>query len=374
LASCAAVVVAAALPACDSSAPPPPMHRPFSEVPTLDGVLLSPLHLTTIVPANDAGDAPALFDFSSALRTTRWWRTVAGEYHLGDIAATHELMGPPITADITDHEIYEYIHALVDANASLAPDGNSLYLLYLPRGIQVISEGKANTDCNTFGAYHTSYEFRGDNWAVVQRCTEVAAVENMTVSASHEIVEAATDPGGRGYRLPEVAAEMPWTETIWNAFDRTGGTELADLCEGTFWVEGEHVFQRIWSNAAARGGRDPCIPALGEPFYDSDVDQDWYPVAAGDSVTIALKGWATGRVGAWPVKVLIDGGAVAFTATLHPSGQTLEPGATLALAVTAPADAPSGSWAIATIINERPSSPPNLTDGAHVAYVGVYVP
>jgi hypothetical protein len=362
----------AALAACGSAEPP--KHRPFPEVPTLDGALLSPLHLTTIVASNDT-DGESFFEFASALHSTHWWKTLASEYHLGDVEATHQLFGPAITADLTDHQVFRYIDDLVAAHPEVAPDGRSLYVLYLPANIRIIHQGMTNTGCKIFGAYHTSFGARGDNWAVVQRCVDQNPIENMTIGASHEIIEAVTDPNDRGYRLPQIATQTPWTDTIWNAYDRRGGAELADLCTGSFWVEQAFVAQRIWSNAAARRGGDPCVPPLNQPYYNVDFDQDWYSVAAGGSVSIQARGWATGDVGRWPIRVSADGGDVSFTLD-PPTGTTPLIGAngTVDLTVTAPADAPSGSYAVLRVVSERPASPPGLTDGGHVSYVGVYIP
>jgi hypothetical protein len=168
---------------------------------------------------------------------------------------------------------------------------------------------------------------------------------------------------------------MPWTETIWNAWDRNGHAELADLCVGTFWVENSFVAQRIWSNAAARRGGDPCIPALNEPYYNVDFPQDWYPLPAGGSASFAGTGWSTGPMPTWPVSVHVDGGDVAFTASADVMG--LQSGGTVNVTVDAPPDAPSGSFGLVTLLSERPKGAgagSRLTDGAHLSYVGVYVP
>jgi hypothetical protein len=359
--------------ACDSR-PPPPTHRPFPEVPTLDGAVLAPLRLVTIVPSSDFTDAQAFFQFSDAVGTTQWWRTLRDEYRLGDVESGHDFMGPAIVANITEHEAFEYIESFVSANPSVAPDGQTLYLLYLPPGVMTIKDGMPNTDCTFYGAYHAPFGVRGDQWAIVQRCTEVDPIENMTISASHEIAEAATDPDYGGYHLPSIAAQMPWTEPIWNAFDRTGGAEIGDLCEGSFWVEGSFVAQRIWSNTAARRGGDPCVPALNEPYYNVEFVQDWYPLAAGGSVSIAGEGWAIGSMPAWPVSVHVENGEVSFSASLDVA--TLSAGGEVHVNVSAPPDAPSGSFAVLRVTSKRPmpsGNGPGLTDGAHLSYVGVYV-
>jgi hypothetical protein len=367
------VAVACAAPACDPSVP---SHHPFPQVPTRDGALLSPLHLVTIVPGNDSADAFAFFNFSAFVGTTAWWRRIAPEYGLGQAVPFGQLMGSPIVADVTDHDVFTYISDTVEANGGPARDGHTLYLLYLPPGINVIQAGTANTACHLFAAYHARYGDRGDNLAVVQRCTETYPIENMTIAASHEIIEAATDPDQHGYIMPPIARQ-PWTETVWNAFDLQGRAELADLCESTYFVENQSVFQRIWSNGAAGRGGDPCIPELPEPYYATDTEQEWYAVTAGGQVTIPVRGWATGDVAPWALTVAVQGSVDGFSAAFVDSPSVVSSGGSIRLAASAPAGAPSGSFAVIRIASRRPPALPGmraLTDGAHYGFVGLYVP
>lgn len=369
-----ALLVATA--ACESA--PYSQHQPWPEVPTLNGGMLAPMRLVTIVPQNDAADAPALFAFSTTLGRSTWWAKVSSEYDLGSVDGATTIMGPAVAPpEITDHELFTYIESVIATRPELAPDGKTLYLIYMPEGVTVVARGNPNTGCKTFGAYHDVFGARGDNYAVVQRCTEVSPVENMTVGASHEIAEAATDPKGDGYRLPQIAAWKPWRETIWNAWNRAGHAELADMCEGTFWLENERVYQRIWSNAAARRGGDPCIPALNEPYYGVAFQQEWYAVSAGERVDIPIKGWATGEMAAWPLDVFVGNGDVDFSATFAAASPKLTPGADEILMVEAPPDAPHGSFSVVGVESKRPPharTTRGLTDGLHLDWVGVYVP
>lgn len=365
------------LSACES-APPPIRHVAFPEVTTRDGALLSPLRLVTLVAGNDTQDAPVLFAFSTGVGASRWWNRIAPEYHLQGVTDAADLIGPPITTDVTDHDVFTYITSAVDTGGGPARDGHTLYLLYLPSGINVIRNGAPNADCSKFGGYHVRYGTRGDNLAVIQRCTESFPIENMTVIASHEIVEAATDPDGLGYALPQIAARVPWTEDIWNAFDLHGDAELGDLCEGAFWVEGQSVYQRIWSNAAARSGGDPCIPELSDPFYDTSFAQDWYPVSPGGTITIPVAGWATYGVQPWGLAAFVQSSTSDFSATFAGgASQTLSDGESVDLSVGAPAAAASEAFAVIGVSSRRPAAIPGrrtLIDGVHLNYVGVYVP
>jgi hypothetical protein len=366
----AALAVLAA--ACGS--PPAEQHRPFPQVGTTDGAVLAPMRLVTIVAQNDSADADAFFAFSNAIGASRWWRRIAPEWRLGTLSVRANLMGPTITADVTDHDVFTYINDIVAGDASLARDGHTLYVLYLPAGIQVVQDGTPNTGCHLFGAYHISYGTRGDNLAVVQRCFDTFPVENMTVAASHEIIEAATDPDDLGYKLPAIAERNQWQESVWNAFELTGDAEIADLCEGTFWSEGSSVYQRVWSNAAAARGGDPCIPEIPDPYYSTAFAQDWYVIDAGATTAISFTAWATGPMTAWPVTVDANGTAPGFMASV--TGAPVNAGESGQILVSAPAGAVSGDFAVLDVVSERPdpsAGTPALIDGAHINLVGVYV-
>ena len=190
-----------------------------------------------------------------------------------------------------------------------------------------------------------------------------------TAVASHEVIEAATDPDSEGYALPS-RGPKPWKDDVWNAFDLTGHAELGDLCEGTFYWEGGHLYQRVWSNAAAAAGGDPCIPEIRESFYDTTFEHDWYAVEPGDNVSIPVTGWSTGPVSDWGLEVRIQP-AAGYDVRATPD--TLNSGRTARIDVRAPADATSGTFAILNVESTRPART-SMTDGAHVNVVGVYIP
>jgi hypothetical protein len=354
---------------CGSSASP---HPTFPIVPTRDGALLSPLDLVTIVSSSEGQDASTLFQFSSELAVSDWWKELANEYGLGPVTPAASITGLAITGDMTDHDVYEYVTAAVTANGGPSRNGNTLYLLYLPAGVALLQDGVRNTDCQKLGGYHARYGTEGDNLAVIQQCGGDNPIGSLTVTASHEVLEAATDPDGLGYALPPIAPHAPWNQSIWNAYELTGHAELADLCEGAYVLEGDFYYQRIWSNVQAAKGGDPCLPQLPDPYYDATFAADWYRIEAGQTLSIPMHGWSTAPVGSWPVKVSVASAVMGFSAV--PAAGSLSAGEASNLTVTAPPSAASGAFAVLGVASLRPSTPPALTDGAHLNYVGVYVP
>ena len=121
---------------------------------------------------------------------------------------------------------------------------------------------------------------------------EKSDLDLLTVVSSHEFIEAATDP------FPE---ERPAFDTVdadhlaWMAV--TGGTEVGDMC-----VESEVTTPRLpflvqasWSNAAARAGRNPCIPSAdGVPYVNAApvLDEEVGIAVQGPGATTRTKGVA----------------------------------------------------------------------------------
>jgi hypothetical protein len=279
-----------------------------------------------------------------------------------------------------------YIQSAIAGNAAAAPDGNTMYMLYLPPGIDAIDPmSGTNTMCQFFGGFHDVYDMGGNAFAVGQRCpvqgTGLSELQDLTITASHEILEAATDPTpGSGWVLGAADLQQPWTTAP--TLVAPGG-ELGDLCLGTKWVEGGYTYQRGWSNVAAAAGGDPCVPAYpNAKYYNASAPQPWYMVAAGGSVTIPLTGFASGPTGDWalesqPLSSSPTGFAASVTSATNFIAQmgmfpTTNNGRTATLTVTAPTVA-SGSWAVFGI-GSVPLPPASGGDSVHVWPVGVYVP
>ena len=79
-------------------------------------------------------------------------------------------------------------------------------------------------------------------------------------SLSHELVEASTDP------LVQTNAAYLGVDLNHLVWDITPGGGIADLCafepQSFQRLVGTFMVQRIWSNAAAAAGQDPCTPGL----------------------------------------------------------------------------------------------------------------
>jgi hypothetical protein len=145
----------------------------------------------------------------------------------------------------------------------------------------------------------------------MMRCTSgPSALDAVTKSTSHELVEAATDPF---YYTKPAFSSADVEHAAWTL--ATVG-EVADMCEfeSKDGVRlGSFLAQRSWSNAAAAAGHDPCVPALAEPFFTAaplmleDVTLDdgtgtkGIKVPVGESRTVEIALDSDAATAAWRV-------------------------------------------------------------------------
>jgi hypothetical protein len=299
---------------------------------------------------------------------------VGGEYGLGAATRAVHLTGPAIAAgtNMKGGDIKSYLAALATGDA--APDGHSVYLMFLPPGVGILdNNGQPIGGC--VGFHFANFDSQGDIWAVIKRCGQPgqAQTDDETYLASHEIAEGCADAAaGKGWSLPFAPSGTPvWMQDVWAVGE---GHEAADLCQGAGSTpQGNFSYSRIWSNAAAAAGRDPCVPALAGPYANVSTEAQWVSATAGEEVAIAVTGWSSAPIADWSVQAGIRsasrrGFAVGFggdagVATINNDTQQL-------LHVTVPSDAGAGDYVIVRLLSAQPAA---ATEQA-IWVVGVYVP
>jgi hypothetical protein len=378
----------------DAAAPfVPAAHRSFPSLAKNTGRLLSPLTLVTIVASNDSLSAQ-LLAFGDALASSAWWHEVGAPFALGAVTSVHAT-GPAITTDPTPADMTAYIQSLIDAGTAPAPDGETCYLLYLPDGVSIASGP------GPFTAYHSPYpaygQGLGDGWAVVSRAAPYGGGETqlgeLTRVASHEVLEAATDPGWTSYAVAP-AATPPWNGSVWSVFQVPGPVEAGDLCEGTraFEPADGSEYQRILAPSPPADG-DPCLPAPTDPYYDVSAPSDWVALDAdAGAVSIPITGWSAAPTDDWLVIATVTRATAGF-ASLEGTllvvesplagggtclGAGMNNGVTGAVGLSAPAGVTSGDYAVVLVESFRvdPATcyPEATGDQFHMWLVGVYVP
>ena len=362
----------------------PAAHAPFPTLPSGDGVVLTPTRVVTIVAQNDAFH-DQLLAFGLLLTTSSWWQVVAAPYGLATAATPVTATGPAITNNLTESTLKRYVTTLVNQGTVPAPDGKSVYMVYLPDGVSLNSPNTTdNANCALYEGYHTQYGTLGDNIAFSQRCVPSSmpgSLDDVTNTASHEIIEAASDPTGGGWAFPAPPTMQPWTADVWATLDSGAVTENADLCAGSNFVERGFQYQRVWSNGAASAGGDPCVPAIAQPYLNVSAPKGWYATDGSGRADIPLTGWSTARIDDWGLgSEVYDPTVMGWTVTIQSqrmvtvngkSRPAINNGETITLSVTAPPGAARGSFQ-GFVIYSYPTAPGG--DDYHMFPVGAYVP
>jgi len=274
------------------------------------------------VPIIFAGDLyeTQIEAYVAAIGQSQYWATAVGEYGVGaGTSATPIVMDETMPSSIDDSQMQIWLSnrigtdprfgalqgtslfdggsfdaGSIDATAPLSsaasssnatPPPNVVYVLFMPAGTNVTMGGGAS--CTDFGGYHDSYYAPNGSdvvYAMVPRCDGFGGLngfDDVSGASSHELAEAATDPlvGGNGAR--SAFSTVDNNHIFWEFV--LGGGEVGDMCaqfasafyHPTEALMSSYVVQRIWSNASAAAGHDPCVPvetpAQGEPYYFNAV-------------------------------------------------------------------------------------------------------
>jgi hypothetical protein len=273
-----------------------------------------------IVPILYASDpmAAQIGQFLSALASSSYWGQATGEYGVGalSVAPTVVLPDPP-PGTISDKEIQALIASGIAADGGSwpAPSAGTIYAYFPSDPVNVTMEGSGGAtlvSCTNFGGYHSYVDLghgSSAEYSVVARCSDylgLGGIDFVTMAATHEFAEASTDPTGGGYATVDLAGSG-WAITA-------GGAEVGDLCklDPSAPITPSDVgflVQRIWSNAAAAAGHDPCMPVPAGDSYVLGVPElvqtEIYPgqyvmglsVAPGSTATVNVHFYADAPVG-----------------------------------------------------------------------------
>ena len=239
-----------------------------------------------VVPVFFGNDDPLITagvaKFTSKVGATAYWAANTAEYGVGPLASGAPVQlaeVPPVKLD--DADIQAWLSAKLNADdpAFPVPDESTLFLLTYPAGVTVTFQGA--TSCQSFGAYHNSLTLDAKHnsitvpYAMSPRCSSfggLTGIDMVTSGASHELIEAVTDPAP----LDNPAFEMIDDDHLFWLF--AVGSETGDMCTGAgpsayaVFPGLESKAQRCWSNQAALALHDPCVPSAGtEAYFNSAV-------------------------------------------------------------------------------------------------------
>lgn len=247
----------------------------FPQVLSRGGPIVAKPKVVPIVFKNDPFAAD-ITSFTKKIAGSPYWAGTATEYAVGAITAGDTIVldeAPPTNITSTEIETW-LVGKLTGASPAFgAPDPNTLYAIYYPSGTTITFEDAEESfgqSCEGYGGYHYEVDAGGTavGFSVVPRCGDLA---ELTVAASHEYFEWATDP-------------FPVTKPAYNRLDDDHWAwqavmigELSDLC--TFLdrdyitpPEIGNVVQRHWSNELSATGGFPCAPLKKVPYWQAIAD------------------------------------------------------------------------------------------------------
>ncbi len=323
-----------ALAACGSKASESG-HTPLPVVEYQDGGLLS---APKVVSVTFAGDllASDLQTFGTTVTSSAWWNTVrsgacqpSGGSCVGDGSSASVAIPTAAATSYTDSAVVDptpqqstlqqWLTMALSTEQLPAPApgsiSNTVYVLYLPSTTTVTLDGVQSCQEGGFDGYHawTKVGSQQVPYAVIVECAPVppydsnvpmtSLLQNTTLSASHEVLETASDP------IPPSGFALDQTNTEnWGWIDVTGGGELADMCVDFFGLnqdqtsDGIFTAQRIWSPSRAAANADPCVPVPpGEGYFNAAPRQSFFVLDVGESATFPVDAFSYQAMADWTV-------------------------------------------------------------------------
>ena len=154
----------------------------------------------------------------------------------GERIGTATLTTPDVSGTVDDMAIQQMIQQQISAGMLPTANANLIYFVFLPSGVSVTQGGSAS--CQVFCGYHDAIS-NNIFYAVMpypdcSGCSNgMPLLDALTVTASHELCEAITDPiPGEGW------------------YDNQNG-EIGDICAWQTKKLGQYTVQKEWSNQAA---------------------------------------------------------------------------------------------------------------------------
>ena len=208
--------------------------------------MLSPLRLVVVAAAND-DLRDSLFTFGKALATSQWWKDVSAPYRISPTATAVSVVGPAISpGTIPLAEVMAYVQRTAIDSAGFAPDGRTVYLVYLPPGVRC-----SGGSCDKYTAFHVPFGATDALAVITRNQPGVPPMLAMTFLGSHEVIEAATDPLFDAWRLN--SSLQPWNATPWGLDDEALSPKAPTCATGrdiwrvaSFTVESFQIRPRYW--------------------------------------------------------------------------------------------------------------------------------
>jgi hypothetical protein len=282
----------------------PAAHPPMPQVLDAGGPVMKTPKFVVITFAGDAL-AAQIDDFSAKVAASAtYWSGTTAEYGVGPVASVLDISVTDTPAtNLADGDVQAWLTSklsgpdagILDGGAPWPqPDADTIYMIYYPSSVTITQGG--GTSCNQFYGYHGDYALSAGKYvtySVIARCPAfpgTSDIDSIAAIASHEYVEAATDPlqENPAYSNPD-PDHAAWATLA--------GGELGDMCAGfgnVFYKPADvpYLVQRTWSNKAAAASLDPCQPGGVTPNFNAAAvlnDTVTFSGAAGAMMTKGVK-------------------------------------------------------------------------------------
>lgn len=233
-----------------------------SRLPPLDsmgGPVLTHLRLVTITFEGDR-HREEIERFGEWMVRSEWLRAVTGEYGVETAEVLANVrVATRAPSRVTQAQIESLLMSSINSGAlPRAPDGTLngvYYALHYPSS--TIIDAAGSTSCG-FHGYHSELTLGRERaaYGVIPTCDQsyrgFTELDGITTGASHELVEAATDPYVRS--APAYLA----TASVWRMFPNSA--EVTDRCVGQYIRVDGYVVARSWSNESITRGGAECVP------------------------------------------------------------------------------------------------------------------
>jgi hypothetical protein len=329
--------------------------------------------------------------FARAITQTDWLTQVGAEYGVqGATWGGSVTIGTDSIADggLDQAGANAAVEEAIDAGAP-SPNGQTVYMVFPPPGVLDLDQPDEPNRSWKFTA--PGSQTLGDHVLVTYtgepgENNNTSAFDFMTASASQGLIDLLTHP----WTIP--APSPLWSGSF--AFPWFPA-RVGLLAHDSRTTAGGFVFQRVWSNAQAKRGGDPLLPAADEPYFNTVASPSWVTTAANQVEQVSFTGWATGSVSNWTVETWVFEATGGFTSLLgttpgidsglgaqaNSCGQpAVNDGTSATLTLHTPANVASGDYAIVGVASRHPSPTtcldPSPSDGdtKHWEWVGFYVP
>jgi hypothetical protein len=177
--------------------------------------------------------------------------SMLAQYNIGFGTCHAGIVDTKATASVRDSAVQAEISALITAGRLPAPNANTYYPVHFPSGM-TITAPDGSRSCVQFCAYHGTFVRAGVNvnYGVIPDigqsgcaggCGGSTVTNNTDSVASHELIEAVTDPA---VGLATVfGPPLGW-------YDQPDNQEIGDLCNAQQGTSCGFTVQKEWSNAA----------------------------------------------------------------------------------------------------------------------------